>query len=97
MATHHPDYGNLAARFVINDIYKKTKGTFSECVQALYDNMNVITKSHAPLVSDEFYSFVTAHATQLDAMIREDRDDDFDYFGIKTLEGSYLLRTNGNV
>jgi ribonucleotide reductase alpha subunit len=58
MATQHPDYGYLAARFVLSKIYNQTRASFSECVEQLYMNVNVITKSAAPLVSDEFYAFV---------------------------------------
>ena len=34
---------------------------------------------------------------ELDAYIDYDRDHNYDYFGFKTLERSYLLRLDGNV
>lgn len=33
----------------------------------------------------------------LDSFIRHERDYEYDYFGFKTLERSYLLRINGQV
>lgn len=33
----------------------------------------------------------------LDAMVKHERDFEYDYFGFKTLERSYLLRINGQV
>ena len=40
---------------------------------------------------------VQANAERLDSEIVYDRDFDYDYFGFKTLERSYLLRVNGKV
>lgn len=37
------------------------------------------------------------HAERLNAEIIYDRDFDYDYFGFKTLERSYLLRLNGEI
>jgi ribonucleoside-diphosphate reductase alpha chain len=40
---------------------------------------------------------VKQHADLLDSAIIYDRDFNFDYFGFKTLEHSYLLRIHGNI
>lgn len=40
---------------------------------------------------------IQANAERLDSEIVYDRDFDYDYFGFKTLERSYLLRVNGKV
>jgi hypothetical protein len=37
------------------------------------------------------------HAAELDAAMNYSRDYDYDYFGFKTLERSYLLRANGRI
>ncbi len=37
------------------------------------------------------------NAAQLDAAMDYNRDYDYDYFGFKTLERSYLLRANGKI
>jgi hypothetical protein len=41
--------------------------------------------------------FFPQNAERLDSEIRYDRDFDYDYFGFKTLERSYLLRINGKI
>merc|ERR1719316_2312786 len=41
--------------------------------------------------------FVREHAVELDAAIDYTRDYDYDYFGFKTLEKSYLLRVHGKI
>lgn len=55
------------------------------------------TGEPAPLISEEVNSIIQANAGTFDAAMRYDRDFDFDYFGFKTLERSYLLRIDGEV
>lgn len=40
---------------------------------------------------------MSQHAARLDSEIIYDRDFDYDYFGFKTLERSYLLKVHGKV
>merc|ERR1719379_2167452 len=51
----------------------------------------------AALISDEVASFIEANAAELDEAIDYKRDYDYDYFGFKTLEKSYLLRVHGKI
>lgn len=71
---------------------KQTPELFSECVAQLAANVSAETKAAAPLVSEPFADFVRTHADALDSMIVQERDMEYEYFGIRTLEGSYLLR-----
>jgi ribonucleoside-diphosphate reductase alpha chain len=88
----HPDYSILASHIVITNHNKNTKDSFSETVKLLYENVDVFGHS-APIVSTELYTFVTAHASMLDEMVDYSRDFLLDYFGFKTLEKSYLLKS----
>jgi ribonucleoside-diphosphate reductase alpha chain len=45
-------------------------------------------------VSQELIDCVEKHGPEIDAYINYDRDYDFDYFGFKTLEKSYLLKNS---
>jgi len=49
----------------------------------------------APLVSEKLYNIVKVHSDVLDSAIIHDRDFEYDYFGFKTLEKSYLFKVNG--
>ena len=69
----------------------------SRSVKQLYEYTNPRNDQWAPLVSKELYDVVMANAERLDSSIIYDRDFDYDYFGFKTLERSYLLRVNGNI
>jgi ribonucleotide reductase alpha subunit len=44
------------------------------------------------LISDSFYNFVSSNCLELENMIVWERDNLIDYFGLKTLERSYLLK-----
>jgi len=97
LATKHPDYSILAARLAITALHKETKKSFSDTVKDLYKYTNPITGKKAPIVSREFYELVKDNKDELDSAIVHSRDHNFDYFGYKTLEKSYLLKTNGKV
>ena len=95
MVTSHPDYGKLAARIGITSLYKDVEKDFSTVCTKLYEYINPKTGEKAGMISDEVYSVIQNHADELDGMIVHDRDFNFDYFGYKTLEKSYLLKIDG--
>lgn len=97
MTTTHPDYAILAARIAISNLHKETKKTFSHVVEDLYRYVDPKTNKPSPMISDETYTIVCQHAARLNSAIIYDRDFDYNYFGFKTLERSYLLKINGKV
>ena len=97
LTTKHPDYSTLAARLAITALHKETKKSFSETVTDLYKYVDPKTRKHSPIVSEQFQKLVLKHADELDSAIVHSRDHNFDYFGFKTLEKSYLLKINGKV
>ncbi len=97
MASLHPDYALLAARIAISNLHKETQKSFQDTMQLLYDYIDPKTNAKAGLIGDETMQIITKYGEILDAAIIYDRDYNFDYFGFKTLERSYLLRANGQV
>ncbi|KAG1147879.1 hypothetical protein G6F37_003712 [Rhizopus arrhizus] len=97
MTTNHPDFATLAARIVISNLQKETDDKFSAVVQKLYHHEHPKLKQASPLVSKELYDVVMANASKIDAAIKHERDYDFNFFGFKTLERSYLLKINGRI
>lgn len=97
MATVHPDYALLAARIAVSNLHKQTDKIFSKVVDDLYHYVDPKTGDRAGLISDEIHRIVLKHKAKLDSAIIYDRDFEFDYFGFKTLERSYLMRMNGKV
>lgn len=82
-----PIFNNIGSHYQIK-IYDKTIGkNYLELVKAQYQT---------GLLGDNFYNFVCENHVELSKMIVWERDNLIDYFGLKTLERSYLLKdTNG--
>ena len=97
MATTHPDYAILAARLAVSNLHKETKKSFSETMEGLYNYIDPKTGDKAGLISETAITVIRKHAEKIDSAIIYNRDYDFDYFGFKTLERSYLLRMEGKI
>lgn len=97
MTVMHPDYAQLAARIAISNLHKNTTKSFSETMIEMYHYINPRTNQKAPLLSDEVYKAIIDNSEKLDSAIIYSRDFNYDYFGFKTLERSYLLRINGKI
>ncbi|MAP60044.1 MAG: ribonucleoside-diphosphate reductase subunit alpha [Euryarchaeota archaeon] len=97
LASHHPDYSKLAARICVDDLHRSTKEVFTDVVTDLREFIDPESKKHAPLISKEVYDIIMQNADVLNNHIDYQRDYNYDYFGFKTLERSYLLRLNGEI
>ncbi len=97
MTITHPDYALLAARIAISNLHKNTKKSFSETMTDMYQYVNPRTGKSSPLISDEVYEVIQKNAEFLDSHVIYNRDFNYDYFGFKTLERSYLLKINGKI
>lgn len=97
LTANHPDYASLAARIAVSNLHKNTKKSFSETVKDMYNHFNARSGLKAPLIADDVYAIIMENATRLDSEIIYDRDFEYDYFGFKTLERSYLLKVSGKV
>lgn len=95
--TTHPDYALLAARIFVSNMHKETPAQFSKAIEILYNNHQMHTKTHLPLISRECYNIVKEHAELLDNAIVCERDYEYTYFGLRTLEKSYLLRVDEKI
>ena len=81
MITEHPDYETLAMRVTVSNLQKTCPPLFSKAMQALHVK---------GIVSDEFMKIVETHFLLFDFWVKYERDYDFGYFGIKTLQKGYL-------
>ncbi|WP_262379371.1 ribonucleoside-diphosphate reductase subunit alpha [Nonomuraea sp. PA05] len=82
-----PANSRVAARLLAEEIADEAAGhgvrSFSESIAATHA---------AGLIQDELAAFVAAHAAELDALVSEQADDRFEYFGLRTVHDRYLLR-----
>jgi len=97
LATQHPDFSILAARISVSNLHKQTKKLFSEVAADFYNYIHPKTGECASLLSEEVWKVVEEHKDLIDSSIIHDRDFDYDYFGFKTLEKSYLLKIKGKI
>lgn len=97
LTVKYPDYAVLAARIAISNLHKVTSKSFSNTMKRLYTYVNPKTGENAPLISREVYGVIKKHAALLDSTIIYSRDYNYDYFGFKTLERSYLIKLDGKV
>ena len=84
MITVDPDYEILATRIIASNIQKVCPNNFHLAMKKL---------QKANIITDE----VVEVAQQVKDEIKGDRDFDFGYFGLKTLEKGYLQRVEGKL
>lgn len=92
----HPHYSILAARIVVDSLHKETKSRFSETIYALHHYID-LTGRNASLISKDVYEIVMKNAEAIEKVINYERDFNYDFFGFKTLERSYLLKIHGKI
>ena len=66
-------------------------------MKKMYEHVNERNGKWSPLLADDVHEIIQANAERFDSEIVYDRDFDYDYFGYKTLERSYLLRLDGKI
>ena len=94
LSSTHYDYGTIASHIVVSNHHKNTCADFREVIHTLYYSVDK-SGAHSPLLSREIFETVEEHADVLNAAIDFKRDYLIDYFGFKTIERSYLMRSNG--
>ena len=97
MTTTHPDYAKLAGRLAVTNLHKTTPKKFSQSIKELYSFIEPRTGTESSLISDELFDFVKKNRAVIDGAIVQERDFDFDFFGFKTLERSYLLKIGDRI
>jgi ribonucleoside-diphosphate reductase alpha chain len=89
--SYHPDYNTLASRICVDRLHKSTTEDILDVVEILYNNTDT-DGAHHPLVSEHLLNNVRRFYKKIKDVIKMERDYLFDYFGIRTLERSYLLK-----
>ena len=82
-------------RIVISKLHKETKELFSEVITDLYKMRKYDRPT--PMISEQHFKIIMENADRLNSAIVSNRDFDYQYFGFKTLERSYLLKIDGKV
>jgi ribonucleoside-diphosphate reductase subunit M1 len=96
LITENGEYGVLAQRLAISNHQKKTSPSFSEVVENLRRSKNSRGET-VSIITEDFYNIVMKNKEKINQVIDYNRDYLIDYFGFKTLEKSYLLKSDGNI
>jgi len=87
LVSEEPSYSRLAGRllatFIQKEVFNQNIHSFSQSIDA----------GHAAgLISDEAATLVSNHSYKLNEAIEHERDQLFEYFGLRTVYDRYLLR-----
>jgi len=87
----HHDYGLLGGRILAESLQKTVGLPFSQNCARLFDHAP--NGKHEPLLAQDVYDLVVRNEEKLDAAIAPERDLDLRFFGLRTLQRTYLIRS----
>lgn len=96
MSCYEPEFDTLAARIAVSNLHKTTNEHFVKTMKRLHDYSSPEGRKYG-LISDEMMRFMTKNREELETAIDYKKDFNYTYFGLKTLEKSYLHRIDGKV
>ena len=94
---NHPDFAILAARIAVSNLHKQTDSTFSLAMKKLFNYRHPVKKMQHPLITEALMFVIDRFESKINGAIDNDRDYELNYFGYKTLEKSYLMRSDKNI
>jgi len=89
MGIHHYDYSILAGRMIVSNHQKEVSPSFSVYLEKIRAIPNYISES--------YYQIGKKHLSFFESILDHSRDFLIDYFGFKTLERAYLIRSEGKI
>ena len=91
----HPDFKILAGRITVSNLHKNTLNNFSDKIELMYNHVSNGIKK--PLIADYLYKLVRENKSIIDNAIDYSKDYDYDFFGLKTLEKTYLYKIDKKI
>jgi ribonucleoside-diphosphate reductase alpha chain len=95
--SYHPDYNKLASYICIDRLHKLINKDIKFIAEKAYNNLDRFN-NHSSLISEALYKTIINNYEKIQNKMDFNRDYLIDYFGVRTLERSYLMRIyNPNV
>ena len=91
----HPDFKILAGRITVSNLHKNTLNNFSDKIELMYNYVSNGIKK--PLIGDYLYKLVQENKSAIDNAIDYSKDYNYDFFGLKTLEKTYLYKIDKKI
>lgn len=89
MVTKHYDYAMLAGRIYISSLHKETAKTFVEKMEFLEEKLGIYDR--------DWIDFIKKYRNKLNKTIDYNRDYQLDFFGVKTMERTYITKYNNEI
>ena len=89
--SYHPEYNKLASKILAERLHKMTESDMLTITDILYNNLDN-KGERFPLLDKRYVSFVKENVKAINTKLDFNKDYAFDYFGLRTLERSYLMR-----
>lgn len=96
MSLVHPDFSKLASRIEVSNLHKETEDDYLKVIEKL-DSMVDKQGRNASMIHPEVKRVVMENREKINAKLNYSRDFNYDFFGFKTLERSYLLKAEGKI
>ena len=89
--SYHPEYNKLASKILAERLHKMTESDMLTITNILYNNLDN-KGERFPLLDKRYVDFVKENVEAINTKLDFNKDYAFDYFGLRTLERSYLMR-----
>uniref|UniRef100_A0A6C0DXS0 ribonucleoside-diphosphate reductase n=1 Tax=viral metagenome TaxID=1070528 RepID=A0A6C0DXS0_9ZZZZ len=90
-SSYHYYYDLMASRIAVERLHNITPASLLITAKLLQQNLDK-NGDKAPILADDIYNIILQNHEELEKHIDYNKDFTFDYFGIKTLERSYLYK-----
>lgn len=84
------DYYKLAGIIYCENLHKNTYDSIKKLYKEIYE-------FNPSLLNEGFIKYIEYNSKSLQSMIKYDRDYNYDYFGLTTLDKGYLIKIKNNV
>ena len=89
MATIHYDYGLLAGRICMASLHEETTDNFVEKMEKIQEKLDIY--------NTKWIEFLQKYRKEINESIDYKNDYNFDYFGVKTMEKTYMIRLDNKI
>ena len=96
LSSTNPKYNEFGGVICVSNLQKMTPNTFFESMEELMSNKDV-HGDDCPLLDENIFNIIKNNKDEIEKNIDHTRDYNYDFFGIKTLEKAYLMKSNGKI
>jgi ribonucleoside-diphosphate reductase alpha subunit len=90
LSSHHYYYGTMSSHVLVNRLHALTQESIKEVADKLYNR--TMDGEHIPLIEKELYEIIMNNHEKIQKHLQMNNDFKMDYFGLKTMMESYLMK-----